>query len=296
MRVLVTGGAGFIGRYVCEHLQDHGHEPVVMDRRGHIDADFKTILGDVRDEVSVTEAMARCEGFIHLAAVLGTQETVLNPRPAAEVNILGGLNILQAAAQYSIPGVYIGVGNYWMQNPYSITKTTVERFIEMYNRDRGTCVNIVRVVNAYGPRQVAAAPYGPSKVRKITPSFVCRALANDPIEIYGDGQQVSDMVYVGDVAKALVCAFEAAYNGQKFSHPVEVGPKKHTTVLEMAELVIELAESKSEIEFLPMRPGEIPGASVTAKTETMLQVGMKPESLVPLRAGLGATIDWFRSL
>jgi len=90
-----------------------------------------------------------------------------------------------------------------MQNTYSITKSTVERFVAMYNAERGTKVNVVRAMNAYGPRQVPAAPYGPSKVRKIAPSFICRALKGDPLEMYGTGSQVSDMVYVTDVAEAL---------------------------------------------------------------------------------------------
>ena len=88
--------------------------------------------------------------------------------------------MLQAAAQYDLPGVYIGVGNHWMNNTYSISKTQVERFVDMYNTERGTRVNIVRVVNAYGPRQLAAHPYGPGKVRKITPAFICRALRDEP--------------------------------------------------------------------------------------------------------------------
>jgi UDP-glucose 4-epimerase len=124
----------------------------------------------------MAELAAHVDGIIHLAACLGTQETIQNPRPAAETNVQGGLNFLEAIAQYDIPGVYIGVGNHWMNNTYSISKTTVERFAAMFNKERGTRCNIVRLVNAYGPYQSVAPPFGPAKVRKITPAFVCRAL------------------------------------------------------------------------------------------------------------------------
>lgn len=297
MHVLVTGGMGFIGRYVVETLQARGHEPLIFDHhRRFWPGDIEVFLGDVMDPVAVTEAMAHVDGWIHLAAVLGTQETIQNPRPAALSNLMGGLNMLEAAAQYRLPGAYIGVGNHWMDNPYSITKTMIERFVRMYNHDRGTRVNVVRAMNAYGPRQLAAAPYGPGKVRKITPAFICRALAGHPVEVYGGGRQVSDMVYVGDVAEALVRALECAARGDVFSRAVECGPTDHTTVREVAELVIELCGSSSEIVDLPMRPGEIPGARVVADSETLHLVGMDPAGLMPLREGMTRTIEYFRGL
>jgi len=173
-------------------------------------ADGEIFLGDVTDASAVTEAAAHVEGIIHLAAVLGTQETISNPRPSAEINILGSLNVFEAAVQYDLPVVYVGVGNHWMRNhgggSYTISKSCAEDFARMYHAHRGLKVTIVRPVNAYGPRQSVAAPFGTSKVRKITPSFICRALSNSPIEVYGDGTQVSDMVHVTDVAKVMVKA------------------------------------------------------------------------------------------
>lgn len=300
-KVLVTGGSGFIGRYVVEELLASAYTPVLFDYRRdrlHDPGDgVEVFLGDVRDEVAVTQAMAHVDGWVHLAAVLGTQETVTNPRSAVHSNVIGGLNVLEAAAEHGLPGVYICVGNHWMNNPYSISKTTVERLVHMYNNERGTRVNMVRAVNAYGPRQAAAAPFGPAKVRKIVPAFVCRALSGMPIEVYGDGLQISDMVHVSDLARSLVRAVEAADAGQVFPRPIEVGPRAHQTVLSVADLVNTIAAehtgAKVSITHLPMRRGEIPGDRVTADVETLSLVGMAPEQLIPLPDGMEQTVRYF---
>ena len=295
MKILVTGGAGFIGRYTVEECLARGHEPFILD---HYDRKEEypcpVVLGDVRDDVAVTEAMAHADAWIHLAAVLGTQETVMNPRPAAQSNLMGGLNMLEAAVQYDLPGTYIGVGNHWMNNTYSITKTMIERFIDMYNSNRGTRVNIVRAMNAYGPRQRPVAPWGCSKVRKITPSFACRALDGQDVEVYGDGQQVSDMCWVGDVAKALVVATEKAASGVVFPEAVEVGPEVNSTVQEVAEMIVNLAGTDSKLVNLPMRPGELAGSTVKADVSTLRHVDMSPDTLMPLDQGMAETVAWFK--
>ncbi len=302
MKIGVTGGNGFIGRYVCEELEVRGHEPLIFDHHGHRPhGDWEVMLGDIRDETAMVELAAHADGIIHLAAVLGTQETILNPRPAAETNLIGGLNFLEAVTQYDLPGVYIGVGNHWMNNSYSISKTAVERFVSMFNADRGSRVNVVRAVNAYGPRQVAAAPFGAGKVRKITPAVVCRALSGMPVELYGGGHQVSDMVWVGDVAKALVSALETAASGVVVGSVVECGPTESTTIRRVAELVIDSCVERGyprvPIVDLPMRPGEQAGAVVSADADTLRLIGIEPADLLSLQAGLEQTIDWFiRSL
>lgn len=297
MKIGVTGGAGFIGGHVVDEIHARGHEAIIFDHVGRTHANAETFLGDVRDPVAMTELAAHVDGIIHLAACLGTQETIQNPRPAAETNVQGGLNFLEAIAQYKIPGVYIGVGNHWMQNTYSISKTTVERFVAMFNKERGTRCNIVRLVNAYGPRQSVAPPFGPAKVKKITPSFVCRALTGEPVGIYGDGQQVSDMVHVTDGAKALVTALEKAAAGIVFDKAVEVGPADHRTVNEVAELVIkaavDLGYDAVPLTHQDMRPGEEKGARVTADTSTLPLVDMSADGLVPLEAGIADVVAWY---
>jgi nucleoside-diphosphate-sugar epimerase len=289
-KILVTGGVGFIGSHVVDTLTAEMYRPVIFDRR----RDRATFLGSILDPTDVTEALGHVDGFIHLAGILGTQETIQNPRPALETNIMGSINVLEAAAQYKVPGVVIGIGNHFMNNTYSISKSTVERLVAMYNAERGTKINIVRPMNAYGPRQVASAPYGPSKVRKIAPSLICRALRGDPLELYGGGHQVSDMVYVEDVAKALVNALKYAMAGVVFNKVVEVGPEEHLTVREIAHTILDITESTSPIVDLPMRPGEKAGAHVFADTSTLDLVGMSPETLVPIYAGMKRAVDYYR--
>ncbi len=296
--VLVTGGNGFIGRYVCEELSAQGFHVTVLDTRWRRPIDgADLVLGDMRDATAVTEAVAHADGVIHLAGVLGTQETISNPRPAAETNILGGLNVFEACAQYDVPLVNIAVGNYWMNNTYSITKNTMERFAAMMNKYRGTRISIVRALNAYGPRQVAAAPYGPSKVRKIMPAFVCRALNGDPIEIYGDGSQVMDMIYVADVAKVLVRALVMTHSGNLVE--TEAGSGNPTTVNEIAGVVVEQAAKMTghvvDIVHIPMRPGEDEHSVVLGDPTTLLPLGITTRDFVPLDVGVSMSIDYFSS-
>jgi len=258
----------------------------------------KVVLGDIRDATSVTEAIAHADGVVHLAGVLGTQETINNPRPAAETNILGGLNVFEACAQYNVPLVNIAVGNYWMNNTYSITKNTMERFADMMNKYRGTRISIVRALNAYGPRQVAAAPFGPSKVRKIMPAFVCRALVGEAIEIYGDGEQVMDMIYVSDVARVLVQALIATENGTLVA--VEAGSGNPTTVNDIAEEVITQAAmvtgKRVEVVHIPMRPGEDANSIVLGHPDTLAPLGMDGSDFVPLSAGVAQTVRYFEEM
>lgn len=313
MRVGVTGGAGFIGGHIIQKLAAK-HQVIVFDHLGRLDKQMllamdehsrdtvSVMLGDVRDATAVTELAAHVDGIIHLAAVLGTQETIGNPRPSAETNILGSLNVFEAANQHSLPVVYAGVGNFWMRDhgtgSYTISKTAAEDFARMFNAYRGGKITIVRPVNAYGPRQSVAAPYGSSKVRKILPAFACRALTGAPIEVYGDGTQISDCVYVEDVAHAFVTALEHTAEHGPTKQPVGVGPATSRTVAEIARMVADEAAKLTgrppvEIKHLPMRPGEVPNAVVSADTSTLAQVGLDAGGFLPLEDGVARTVAWF---
>lgn len=318
-KILVTGGNGFIGQYVVEELLRKGYRALVFDQSiaGELTGTLgprgvEHFHGDVRDATAVNEAAAHSDGIIHLAAVLGTQETIGNPIPAAETNILGSLNVFEAASRYDLPVVYAGVGNHWMREhgggTYTISKTAVEDFAKMFNKNRGGKISVVRPVNAYGPRQSVAYPYGSSKVRKIMPSFICRALTNEDIEVYGDGSQISDCVYVEDVARVFVAALEwTTDNGPLWTPRMdrtqftafEVGPvpSESITVQQIAEMIVNVTGSKSRIVNLPMRPGEVPNAVVSADLgalELLLkEYGVDAQQFIPLREGIARTIDYY---
>lgn len=296
MKVLVTGASGFIGGYVVEELLRRGYTPIAFDRydKHNLPNGAELFLGDITNDVDVTEAMAHSDAFIHLAGVLGTQETIANPNPAAATNILGGLNVFKAAAQYSVPGVNIAVGNHWMNNTYSITKSTMERFVKMFNKELGTRINVVRPTNCFGPRQVSYTPYGPSKVKKIVPAFVNAAIRDLPIGIYGDGNQVSDMIYVEDVAKVLVTAMEHATHGAVYDTAFEVGYGDPITVNQVAQTVIKVANSSSVLRHQPMRPGEEEHGVVLANPNTLAPLDISKSDFVPFEDALARTVQWFR--
>jgi UDP-glucose 4-epimerase len=297
MKVLLTGGNGFIGSWTAQRLYERGHEVVIFDRHFKHKHPIPTenYLGDITDPNAITEAMAHCEGFIHLAGVLGTAETIKNPRPAAWTNIQGGLNVLEAASQYDIPGVNIAVGNYWMNNTYSITKSTVERFAQMFRDERGLRVTNLRALNAYGPGQSVAAPYGDSKVRKIMPAFVCRALSGKDIEVYGDGEQIMDMIHVSDVAEALVRSLEYTAKNGPVEHVIQAGSGNPTTVNDIARAVQREACSRSgrkvNIVHLPMRAGEPEKSIVLGEPKTMDILNMP--KLITLEDGLVGAVEYF---
>lgn len=296
----VTGGAGFIGSYVCAELRMRGYRPLIFDHAGRgplFGSGIDRMLGDVNDPVATAEFAAHVDGIIHLAAVLGTAETIANPRPAAVTNVLGSLNVFEAAAQYGLPLANAAVGNAGIgRGTYCVTKDAAERFVAMYAEDRGQRFVSVRPMNAYGPRQTPPAPWGEGKVRKIMPTFILSALCGTPIPLYGGGAQISDMVHVSDVARAFVAALELAAGAATLpDRPIEVGPVQSRTVREVAEEVIAYVGS-GELQDLPMRPGEPERSVVRADTWTLAAIGIDPTKFVPLHEGIRETVDYYREM
>ena len=291
MNILVTGGNGFIGSHVCAKLRSLGHVPTVFDRHWSWGAYrcADSFLGDVSDADAVDQAIYHTDAVIHLAGVLGTQETVKNPFPAVETNVVGSLNVFESCAKHHKKAVYIAVGNHWMNNPYSITKTMAERFALMYNKERGTQIAIVRGLNAYGPGQKA----GP--VRKIMPNFIVPALKGEPLTVYGDGSQIMDMIYVEDLASILCAALLADHD--VYQAVFEAGTGVRTTVIQIAREVLRQANPgrltrHNAILHVAMRPGEPEGSAVVADVSTL-----KPLLYVPsigLATGIARTIPYYR--
>jgi nucleoside-diphosphate-sugar epimerase len=288
-RVVVTGGSGFVGLHVMDCLRERNIGVVVFDRYTvplHRE-DITFILGDVRDRAAIFQIVENSDGVIHLAAILGTQETINRPIPLVDVNIKGSINVFDACRTFKKKAVYIAVGNHWMNNPYSITKTMAERFALMYNKEFNTKIAVVRGLNAYGPRQKE------KPVRKIIPNLVIPALKGEEIIIYGSGNQIMDMIYVKDLAEILVKALVDDHN--IYDEIIEAGMGKDTTINYLAELVVRMTNSESKIIHLPMRPGEIPDSIVKANMETLEKLGFNISSLTPLPEGVQKTIEWYKS-
>jgi nucleoside-diphosphate-sugar epimerase len=294
--VLVTGASGFIGSYVCDRLEAEGYKAEGFDRVANLRT---TVLGDVKDAGAVDEAVARCDGVIHCAGILGTAETIARPTSSVRTNIIGSLNVFDACRHYSKPCVYITVGNYWMLNSYSITKTAAEQIAWMFNKEHGTKIAVVRALNAYGPRQ----KQGP--VRKIMPNFIVPALSGEPLVIYGDGEQVMDMIWVEDVADVLVRALVVDH-GQYIYRPMrsldnpvkfEAGTGRMTTVNEIARLVLLHTGARSVIKRVPMRAGEPENSVVLGDPDTLkpLYGGTIPK-LLSLEEGIERTVRYYRGI
>lgn len=287
-KILIVGGAGFIGSHVTDNLLAKGKEVMIFDRRGRepFRKDCNMFLGDVKNRESVFDAVYHSDGVIHLASLLGTQESIETACNSVEVNIVGSLNVFDACRLHGKKTVYIAVGNHWMNNPYSITKTTAERFALMYNKEFGTKIALVRGLNAYGPRQEVRP------VRKVMPNFILPALKNKNIIIYGTGDQIMDMIYVTDIAEILVRAL--LMNHENYESAMEAGLGKDKTINDIAHLVIDVCESKSKIEHVKMRPGEISDSVVKGNVETLKCLDYPTEQMVSLREGIEKTVEWYR--
>ena len=297
MKVIgVHGGAGFIGTYTVRQLLDRGYEVLVMDRVAKdIPEGAEFFLGDIQDNVAVTEFAAHVDGIIALGGTLGTAETIDNPIPATMTNIQGGLNTLEAATQYNIPMVQIAVGNHFEFSTYSISKTTVERYCVMYRKYRGTKVSVVRAMNAVGPGQSVAAPYGSSKVRKLVPSIACRALSGDPIEIYGDGESIMDFIHARDIANTLIDALEYTEKNGPIEHVLECGLGNDSTVNNVVNTVTKLVTGSDKlVTHIPMRKGESEHSVVKADTSTLEILGENySDRFTSLEDSLAEAVNYF---
>lgn len=291
-KIIVFGGLGFIGGHVVENLVEKGFDVVVFDRfknhaeYRHIDAPYSYFQGDVTDAEAVAEVMFGADGFINLAGILGTSETVDNPMPSIMSNVVGGMNVLMAAKQHKVKGVQIAVGNHFMNNSYSITKTTQERFTLMFNKEHGTKIAVVRALNAYGERQKH------KPVRKIIPNFVTKALRGEPILIYGSGNQIMDMIYVKDLAEILVRALIVEHG--VYDSIFEAGSGVRTTVNDIAIAVKKASNSSSMLVYKAMRAGEVEDSVVMGDPTTLKPLfdGQVP-TLSKLEDKLPEVVSWY---
>lgn len=282
-KVLVTGGQGFIGSHVVERLLARGCSVVIFDRHAKkIDRPgVENFVGDLRDRNAVDQAVFAVDGVIHLGGILGTAETLQHIPETVDVNILGTLNVFEAIKKYKKPCVYITLPDVW-QNPYAITKKTAKDFAFLYNREFGTKINVVRGFNVYGEGQ----KFKP--VRKFAPQWIIGAILGQPIEVYGDGSQLMDLVYVGDTAEILIRALETDKTADEV---IDAGSGEGVPVLKVAQIMADMLGAK--IIFKPMRPGETNKAVIRGNTTTLTK-WLGDFKFTPIEEGMKKTILWYK--
>ena len=300
MAILITGGCGFLGSHLVDQMVAEGCSVLVFDRvyKKELWDEYgwsqnpmvSFMLGDIKDRDSVFEAAQQSDMWVNLAGLLGTAEMINNPIPAVEVNVLGALNVFDAARLYKKRGVQIDVGNYWMNNPYSITKSIASRFASMYNKEHDTDIRIVRGMNVFGERQ----KHRP--IRKLFPNLVIPALLNKPITLYGTGDQMMDLIYVKDIADILSRALLLDDVPNDVSYEAGIGDNQ--TINQTAELVLELTGSDSELVHKPMRSGE-DKMSVVQITDQgwedlKTHLGFTKQDLTPFSQAVQNSIQWYR--
>ena len=285
-KYVITGGAGFIGSHIAEYLSNEGHKVTILDslRTGFeynlngLNVDF--VRGDIRDENLVNKIVDSASGIFHLAALVSVPESLLKIKECIEINTIGTINILEAAKNNSGCKVVLSTSaaNYGNNpvlpkvetmfpepmTPYAITKLDGEYYLKMYSDQYHVPTASLRYFNVFGPRQNPESAYAAA-----VPIFINKALQNEPITIYGDGLQTRDFIYVKDVVKANILASQVG------SETYNVALGHSTSVLELAEKIIKITNSKSQIKFLDERPGDIKHSK--ANPEKFNQLGFKPE-------------------
>ena len=274
MRILVTGGSGFIGKHVVTLARELGHQVETYDRHQGL---------DVMDKVTLQLAVDRNDAVIHLAGILGTTETFDTMERTLRVNINGALNVFEAALAGDKRVVYLGTKVCNWYNPYLISKRCSAELALMYAQYKGLRINVVRAMNVYGPGQ----HWG--RVNKAVPTFIVNAIKGDDLVIYGNGQQVVDLIHTSDMANIIMLLLE----GDQVGLSVEAGTGTPTTVMAMAEMIHEMVGSKSCITFDPMRIGE-PDHSHTLADTSVLNGELNYWPSVGLERGMRETVEWYK--
>lgn len=305
MKILVTGGAGFIGSHVCDAFVSRGHEVIALDnmssgKKENLDAKVRLSELDIRspDAAALIER-EKPEVICHLAAQMDVRRSVEDPRFDAEANILGMLNLLEASRKAGVKKfIFSSTGGaiYGEQDtfpateshatrpvsPYGVSKASGELYLGYYKAQYGLPYVALRYANVYGPRQ---NPHGEAGVVAI---FSQRLVSGKQCTIYGDGGQSRDFVYGLDVARANFLAFEKDYVGA-----VNIGTGIETDINQLYGHLADAAGSKEPAQHAPGKPGE-QRRSVIDPSLAKKVLGWEPT--VNVKDGLRKTIEFFRGV
>jgi UDP-glucose 4-epimerase len=306
MRILVTGGAGFIGSHTVDALiAERAGEVAVLDdlsagKRAQVNAAARFYQADLRDAAAVREIVARerPEVIYHFAAQMDVRRSVADPAFDAQVNLVGFLNLMEAARQHGLRRVIFsstGGAIYGEQeafpcdedhprrpvSPYGVAKLATETYLFFYRAQYGIDYVALRYANVYGPRQ---DPHGEAGVVAI---FSGRILEGRRCTIFGDGKTTRDYIFVGDVVRANLAALRAAASGVALN----IGTGVETTVNDLYGALAQAAGETRPAEYATARPGE-QLRSVISPARAASVLGWKPA--VALRDGLAETFRYFK--
>ena len=299
VRVVVTGGAGFIGSHVVDALVAREDEVAVVDslvtgKRENVHARAELHVRDVREPLADLFDDVRPEAVLHLAAQADIRVSVERPVEDADVNVLGTVRVLEAARAHGAQVVFSSTGGAIYGecegparedaprepvSPYGAAKLAAEEYLRAYNRLYGTAHVSLRYGNVYGPRQ---DPHGEAGVVAI---FLGALARGERPHIFGDGLQTRDYVYVADAARAMISAL--GHEGGVFN----VGTGRETSVVELYELCRRVAGSELEAEHAPPRLGELRRSVLDPD---LAAAELRFSTIVGLEDGLLATWDWLR--
>lgn len=306
MRVVVTGGAGFIGTNVCRALVAGGHDVVAVDdlSTGSKDnlADLPAVSlveGTILDPDVLDDAFAGADAVVHLAARGSVPRSIEDPRATHAANTTGTLEVLEAARRAGSPHVVVASSSsvYGASprlprveddvllpvSPYAVSKVATEQYALSFQQVFDLPVLAFRFFNVFGPHQPAGHAYA-----AVVPVFVDAALAGRPLPFHGDGTQTRDFTYVETVAAVVVDAVERRVTD---GLPVNLAFGTRVSLLELADLLEHVLGQPLERAFGEPRPGDVRDSQAD---QTRLRVLFPDVEPVGLEAGLRATVDWFR--
>lgn len=287
MRALVTGGSGFIGGHVVEKLLRRKAKVTIFDKESNTYPTFgraKLHKADLLKPIELSPL--DFDVVFHCAGLLGTETLFDRIKEAAEINIIGTINLLDWAMEN--PDLAIVQPNLlgdWY-NIYMISKHCAEEIGIMYHKEFGVPYASVRPSDVYGPTQT-------DREKKAAPVFIQHAIYDMDLPVYGDGSSWVNYVYVEDVADFLITVYEKGIFGKKIDF---CRPCGDMTILEFANKVIELSQSNSKIKFRPMRRGQPGNVQHVPYNLTDACKVYDMTRLTSLDAGLKATISWYRSV
>ncbi|MDP6523104.1 MAG: NAD-dependent epimerase/dehydratase family protein [Kiritimatiellia bacterium] len=303
MIILVTGGAGFIGSHIVEHFQGKA-EVRVLDNlrtgyRSNLEGlDHIFIKGSITDRTTVRDVVDGVDYVFHLGAMISVPESMEKPTECVDINATGTLVVLEEAARANVKKLCLSSSAAIYgdnptvpklesmlpepKSPYAITKLDGEYYCDMFRKEGWLNTAAMRYFNVFGPRQDPGSQYAAA-----VPIFVHRAVKNETITIFGDGEQTRDFIYVKDIVAANVhLAMNPELNGL---YNVAYGGK--ITVNDLASKIISLTGSESAIEYAPERPGDVKHSM--ASVDRLKATGFDPGS--SFDEGLSKTIEFFRS-